>query len=45
MVLPLGLVKAVYLGIVTAGVLRPPKRQGLHDRLARVLVLDGKRKG
>lgn len=26
-------------GIVTAGVLRPPRRQGLHDRLAHVLVL------
>ncbi|MDQ4010009.1 MAG: YidC/Oxa1 family membrane protein insertase [Actinomycetota bacterium] len=29
-----------YDGIVTAGVLRPPRRQGLHDRLAHVLVLD-----
>lgn len=26
-------------GIVTVGVLRPPRRQGLHDRLAHVLVL------
>lgn len=27
-------------GIITAAVLRPPKRQGLHDHLAHVLVLD-----
>lgn len=31
-----------YDGIVTAGVLRPTRRQGLHDRLAHVLVLDRK---
>lgn len=28
-----------YNRIVTAGVLRPPRRQGLHDRLAHVVVL------
>ncbi|MGH3788369.1 MAG: RDD family protein [Pseudonocardiaceae bacterium] len=33
------LIGAAYDGIVTVGVLRPPKRQGLHDRLAHVLVL------
>jgi hypothetical protein len=31
-----------YEEIVTAGVLRPPRRQGLHDRLAHILVMDGK---
>lgn len=36
------LVGLAYEGIVTAGVLRPPRRQGLHDRLAHILVLDGK---
>ena len=34
------LVGVAYEGIVTAGVLRPPRRQGLHDRLAHILVLD-----
>jgi hypothetical protein len=38
------LVGLAYEGIVTAGVLRPPRRQGLHDRLAHILVLDGKEK-
>ena len=36
------LVGVAYEGIVTAGVLRPPRRQGLSDRLAHILVLDGK---
>lgn len=35
------LIGAAYEGIVTVGVLHPPKRQGLHDRLAHVLVLEG----
>jgi hypothetical protein len=35
------LVGVAYEGIVTAGVLRAPRRQGLHDRLAHILVLDG----
>jgi len=39
------LVGVAYEGIVTAGVLRPPRRQGLHDRLAHILVLDGKEVG
>ena len=34
-------VGVAYEGIITAGVLRPPKRQGLHDRVAHVLVLNG----
>ncbi len=34
------LVGVAYEGIVTAGVFRPPKRQGLHDRLAQVLVVE-----
>ncbi|MGH3886589.1 MAG: hypothetical protein ACRDSZ_08450 [Pseudonocardiaceae bacterium] len=36
------LVGVAYDGIITAGVLRPPQRQGLHDCLTYVLVLDGK---
>lgn len=39
------LVGVAYDGIITAGVLRPPRRQGLHDRLAHVLVLDGNTAG
>ena len=39
------LVGVAYEGIVTAGVLRAPRRQGLHDRLAHILVLDGKEVG
>jgi hypothetical protein len=37
------LVGVAYEGIVTVGVLRPPRRQGLHD--PHILVLDGKEVG
>jgi hypothetical protein len=39
------LVGVAYEGIVTAGVLRAPRRQGLHDRLAHILVLEDKEVG
>ena len=39
------LVGVAYEWIVTAGVLRPLRRQGLHDRLVHILVLEDKEVG